>query len=96
MQKKRNGEERRRMVEEYERSGLTRREYCAQAGIPVTTLDAWRRERREQGRLVRVKVAAGEATGAFLLHLANGRRIESKWDFGEAELMRLIHVAESA
>ena len=93
MQKKRSGEERRRMVEEYERSGLTRREYCAQAGIPVTTLDAWRRER---GRLVRVKVAAGEATGGFLLHLANGRRIESKWSFGEAELMRLIHVAESA
>ena len=91
MQKKRSGEERRRMVEEYERSGLTRREYCAQAGIPVTTLDAWRR-----GRLVRVKVAAGEATGGFLLHLANGRRIESKWDFGEAELMRLIRVAESA
>ena len=96
MQKKRNGEERRRMVEEYERSGLTRREYCAQAGIPVTTLDAWRRVRRERGRLVRVKVEAGEATGGFLLHLANGRRIESKWSFGEAELMRLIHVAESA
>ena len=93
MQKKRSGEERRRMVEEYERSGLTRREYCAQAGIPVTTLDGWRRER---GRLVRVKVAAGEATGGFLLHLANGRRIESKWSFGEAELMRLIRVAESA
>ena len=93
MQKKRSGEERRRMVEEYERSGLTRREYCAQAGIPVTPLDAWRRER---GRLVRVKVAAGEATGAFLLHLANGRRIESKWSFGEAELMRLIRIAESA
>ena len=90
MQKKRSGEER-RMVEEYERSGLTRREYCAQAGIPMTTLDAWRRV-----RLVRVKVAAGEATGGFLLHLANGRRIESKWDFGEAELMRLIRVAESA
>ena len=95
MQKKRNGEERRR-VEEYERSGLTRREYCAQAGIPVTTLDAWRRVGRERGGLVRVKVATGEATGAFLLHLANGRRIESKWDFGEAELMRLSRVAESA
>jgi|GEM_PF-1773902 len=96
MQKKRSGEERRRIVEEYERSGLTRREYCAQAGIPVTTLDLWRRGRREGGRLVRVKVVAGEATGGFLLHLANGRRIESKWSFGEAELMRLIRVAESA
>ena len=96
MQKKRNGDERRRMVEEYERSGLTRREYCLQAGIPMTTLDAWRRVRRERGGLVRVKVEAVEATGGFVLHLANGRRIESKWDFGEAELRRLILVAESA
>ena len=54
------------------------------------------RVRRERGRLVRVKVAAGEVTGGVLLHLANGRRIESKWSFGEAELMRLIRVAERA
>jgi len=37
MEKKRSGEERRRMVEEFEESGLTRRAYCAEVGIPVTT-----------------------------------------------------------
>ena len=96
MKKQRSEEERRRLVEEFERSGLTRRAYCAEAGIPMTTLDAWRRVRGERGPLVRVKVAEGEATGSFLVHLANGRRIESKWNFGEAELARLIRLAESA
>jgi len=81
------------MVGEFERIGLTRREYCAQAGIPITTLDGWRRTRQERGHLVRVKVAAGEGAGSFVLQLVKGWRTESKWDFGEAELARLIRVA---
>ena len=36
------------------------------------------------------------ATSHFILTLANGRRIESTWDFGDRELARLIGVAESA
>jgi len=35
---------------------------------------------------------AGE--GGFALVLVNGRRIESPWSFGEAELARVIRIAE--
>ena len=40
-----------------------------------------------------VAVEAQPAAG-FVLVLANGRRIESSWRFGEADLLRLIGVAE--
>jgi hypothetical protein len=36
-----------------------------------------------------------QPAGGFVLVLANGRRIESSWRFAEAELMRLIRVAEA-
>jgi hypothetical protein len=32
----------------------------------------------------------------FVLTLANGRRIESGWEFSDGDLARLIRVAESA
>jgi hypothetical protein len=44
-----------------------------------------------------VKVAkAPESDRGFVLVLGNGRRIESGWRFGDAELARLIRVAEGA
>jgi hypothetical protein len=47
--------------------------------------------------LVKVKVEAASvpAPSVFTLVLANGRRIESGWNFGEAEMTRLIRVAEA-
>ena len=94
----------RRMLEEYKASGLSRRKFCEQRSIALTTFDYWRREHagkpRKQARrrrLVKVEVAPGETTEqGFTLNLANGRRIESAWQFGEAELARLIRIAESA
>jgi hypothetical protein len=70
----------------------------------LTTFDYWRREhamkarkQERRPRLVKVEVAASEAAGeGFTLNLANGRRIESSWRFAEAELARLIRIAESA
>ena len=51
----------------------------------------------EGERLVRVRVAQRVERGVgFTLVLANGRRIESGWAFGEAELERLIRVAEAS
>jgi len=93
----------RQMLEEYGASGLTRREFCEQRRLPLTTFDYWRREhagkarrRVQRPRLVRVEVAGSESAGQFTLGLANGRRIESTWRFADAELARLIRVAESA
>jgi hypothetical protein len=91
----------RRMLEEYRASGLSRREFCQQRNIPLTTFDYWRwnlgvkaGKQARRPRLVKVEVAASETAGQFTLSLANGRRIESSWRFAEAELARLIRIAE--
>jgi hypothetical protein len=95
--------EMRRVVEEYAASGLKRREFCQQRGIALTTFDYWRRElaveprkQEQRPRMVAVQVANAELAPHFTLSLANGRRIECSWQFAEAELARLIRIAESA
>jgi hypothetical protein len=89
--------EMRRVVEEFGASGLTRREFCSQRGIAVTTFDYWRRQFRSTPRLVKVEVAQPEAaTRSFTLRLANGRSLESSWRFDEEDLARLIRIAERA
>ena len=93
----------RQLLEEYSASGLGRREFCEQRQIPLRTFDYWRQEHADKPRkqvkrprLVKVEVAASEETKPFTLSLANGRRIECSWRFADAELARLIRVAESA
>jgi transposase-like protein len=89
--------EMRRVVEEFGASGLTRREFCGQRGIGVTTLDYWRRQFRSTPRLVKVEVARPEAVAqSFTLRLTNGRSIEGSWRLDEEELARLIQIAERA
>ena len=88
--------EMKRVVEEYEESGVRRREFCERRGIALTTFDYWRRELGTKEKLVKVEVAAPEPATHFTLGLANGRRIESSWQFGEAELARLIRIVERA
>lgn len=95
--------EMRRVVEEHAASGLRRREFCEQRGIALTTLDYWRREHGGQRgkperrpRMVAVRVTQPEAAPDFRLCLGNGRRIECSWRFAEAELARVIRIAESA
>jgi len=86
----------RRIIEGFAKSGLTRREYCAKHGVAMTTLDYWRRAHRKQKPTL-VPVAIEEAhhpLAGFALVLANGRRIESSWSFVEADLEKLIRVAE--
>jgi hypothetical protein len=85
----------RRIVEGYAQSGMTRRQYCQKHSIPITTLDYWRREHKSKPRLVEVAVEAHPPAPGFALVLANGRRIESSWRFGEADLLRLIRAAEA-
>ena len=93
---KRSADDIRRTIEEFHSSGLTRREFCQRHGIPVTTLDYWRRRQSRPPRLMEVEVAPPESASGFALVLANGRRIESPWGFADAQLAGLIRVAESA
>ena len=95
--------EMRRVLEEYAAGGLSRREFCQQRGIALTTFDYWRRQHaakprkpERRPRLVAVKVAGAEPAADFRLSLRNGRRIECSWRFADAELTRLIRIAESA
>ena len=91
----RSKEDIRRIVEGFAKSGMRRREYCAKHGVAMTTLDYWRRAHRKQKpRLVEVAVEQAHSPAGFALVLANGRRIESWWSFVEADLEKLIRVAE--
>jgi transposase-like protein len=90
----RSKQEIRGIVAGYSKSGMTRREYCEKHNIPVTTLDYWRRAHKRRPKLMEVAIETQPAAG-FALALANGRRIESSWRFAEADLLRLIRVAEA-
>jgi len=97
VRRRRNAEEIGRLLEEYRASGMTQAAYSAQAGIALSTLGRYlRRNGDGEQRLVRVSLDStpGVQRG-FVLVLGNGRRIESGWGFGEAELARLIRVAEA-
>jgi hypothetical protein len=99
MAAKRSAEEIQCMLEGYRQSGMKRAEYCRSQGIPVTTLDYYlhRQALQRQPRLAKVTVAPEASTPAanFALVLRNGRRIESNWNFQEADLARLIRIAEA-
>jgi hypothetical protein len=93
----RSKQEIRGIVGGFAQSGMTRREYCAKHNIGIATLDYWRRvERKSRPKLVEVAIETlPQASGVFALVLANGRRIESSWNFVAADLEKLIRVAES-
>jgi len=90
----RSKQEIRGIVEDYTKSGMTRREYCEKHKISVTTLDYWRRTQKSKPKLVEVAIETQPDTG-FVLVLANGRRIKSSWKFAETDLLRLIRAAEA-
>jgi hypothetical protein len=84
------------VLEDYEKSGLTRREFCRRRGIQEATFKYWRRKHAAKPSMVAVQVVPAEPSPNFTLRLANGRCIESSWQFDDTELVRLIRIAESA
>lgn len=105
MSRRRSRAEADRLVSEFERSGLRRKEFCAARGLAVHTLDAWRRRVAQAGtgeKIVPVEIVedrgrrANEAwNGQFRIVLAEGLRIEIDRGFDGAELRRLIAVLNS-
>ena len=107
----RSEQEIQRLLKGYAQSGLTRRHYCEQQGIPVTTFDYYRSSRRRPKQnkhrqstpLVKVELAKPGGIGeplrrqadGFTLLLAGGRRIKSNWNYTEQELARLIRIVEA-
>ena len=82
---------------QFRASGLSQREYCRQSGMVLSSLGRYlRRVKSPEQQLVRVKIESSrEPDTGFVLMLSNGRHIASGWGFGDAELARLIRVAES-
>jgi transposase-like protein len=91
----RSKQEKRNIVAGFAESGMTRREYCAKHNIGIATLDYWRRVGgKQKPKLVPVAIEEARSLAGFVLVLANGRRIESSWNFVAADLEKLIGVAE--
>ncbi len=101
-------EEAKRLVGEYEASGLTRQAFCAGRGLSVAALDKYRRQvaaatqrtGSSEGRLVAVEVipgaSASKLSSALCVEVANGRRIGVGSGFDAATLRRLLAVLEQA
>ena len=84
-------------AEEFEASGLTRREFAARAGMSVATLDYRRARARGGGRWVEVELTQPvrwPGASPLTLELGNGRRIEVGEGFESETLARLLAVAE--
>jgi hypothetical protein len=98
MRRRRSAEEIKGLVEKYQASGLTQIEYCRQTGMVLSTLGRYLRRRSNQAQqLIRVEVESeGAQLAGFVLVLANGRRIETGWGFGDADLARVIRIADNA
>jgi hypothetical protein len=98
MRQRRSQEEIQQIVEQFRASGLSQMEYCRQSGVVLSSLGRYlRRNTNAEQRLVRVKVETPPTPeSGFVLMLSNGRRIASSWGFADAELARLIRIAENA
>ena len=85
-----------RTVADFERSGLTRRDFSERTGIALSTLDYWRRRihHRRTPALLPVHLDPASSAGrGFHLLLPNGVRIESDWDFPPTALAQLLELA---
>ena len=97
MARRRSAQEIEQLLEQYRASRMTQVAYGQQVGIALSTLGRYlRRQGGSDQRLIRVSLeSTPNADRGFVLVLGNGRRIESGWRFGDAELARLIRVAEA-
>ena len=90
------------LLSEYRNRGaMTRRAFCESRGMSLSMLDYYvrrygRESKRETAEFVKVEVESRRPAGSFTVVLQNGRRIESAWNFAEAELARLIRIVEGA
>jgi hypothetical protein len=98
MARRRSTNEIEQLLEQYRASGLTQIEYCQQTGLALSSLGRYLKGRGVgQQQLLKVHVESDAESGpGFALVLGKGRRIESGWQFGDAELARLIRIVEGA
>jgi len=106
--RRRNREEAKQMVVEYEASGMGRQEFCRQQGIAQVTLDRYRRRLRKtssgasgEGRWLTVELKGGgkaspKGGGSGLAVVLPGdKRIEVAAGFDARTLHELVRALES-
>ena len=107
VRKRRSRQEIKRLVTEFETSGLRRSEFCRKHNLALGTLQRGLRRHRmkvdgqsEGKRLVEVKTTgiqlngSGPGTSSLEVVLAEGRRIQVGRDFDAETLARLIRTIE--
>jgi hypothetical protein len=106
IRKRRSSQEIRRLVTEFESSGLRQVEFCKSHGLALSTLQRGLKRRRTEAegqgkseRLVEVKISRSRRSGStessvLEVLLAKGRRIEVRRDFDAETLVRLIRTIE--
>jgi hypothetical protein len=104
---RRSGEEIKRLVLEFESSGLRQNEFCRNHGLALSTLQRQLKRRRSvkgevkaAGRFVAVELAGKQSNGnsrsssALEVVLSSGRRIEVRPGFDAPTLQGLIAILE--
>jgi transposase-like protein len=94
--------ERRQLLQEYRRSGLTQREFAAEAGLGLSTLHAWLRREQMAGKEEGVQfvslpgpaagIAAEKAPAAYRIELPNRFVLEIPPGFRREEVAGLVEV----
>ena len=103
--KRRSRAEVKRLVVEFEASGIPRNEFCRSRGIALSTLQRHLKKHgsgearvKTGGRLVAVELSGREPNSnprtALEVVLSSGRRIEVRREFDSATLGRLVKVLE--
>jgi transposase-like protein len=92
------------LVAEYQASQLSKREFCRERGVAVSTLEAYRSGRRlarpKPAQWMEVEVrevqsgAVEEEGSGLALVLAKGRKIEVSRSFDTATLAQLLNLLE--
>ena len=98
MATRRTQEEIQSLLKGYRQRTVTRAEYLPPAGHRhqhTGQLPSALRSEADALRQSENRCAGLRASRAFVLVLSNGRRIESGWQFHDADLARLIRVAEA-
>lgn len=92
-------EQRARITQDYRRGQLSQKEFAAQAGIGVTTLQSWLRKAAGATPAPRVKflpvpnlLNAAPARSTYRLHLTGGMQLEVSSGFRPEELSTLLRV----
>ena len=91
--------QREQVIQDYHQAQLSQKEFAAQAGIGVTTLQSWLRKASGTQRTARPKflpipnlVGAAPASSTYRLHLASGLQLEISSGFRPEELTTLLRL----